>query len=113
MANDNSIPSTQSTGALAAGEYKKMLIPIAITLLVNFGINYIAREQSQAELQFETKANKEAIAVNAANVKANSDALNQIVISMARFSEAQSRIAQDLKQLQDDQRYNNQRMNQK
>lgn len=98
-------------GGLISEELKKMLVPIVITLVISFGGSWYANQQSQAELRYQTQANKEAIAVNLAAIKANSEAINQVVISMARFSEAQSRIAEDLKRLQDDQRMNNAQMN--
>lgn len=104
-------PNTNGGNGLVSNDLKKMLIPIAITLLISFGGSWYAAQQSQGEIRFKTDANKEAIAQNAANIKQLADAQNQIVIQMARFSEAQARIAEDLKQLQQDQRNNNFQMN--
>lgn len=111
----NEIHETQSPGQNGGGlispELKKMLVPFLLMLAVSFGGSWFAAQRSQDEVSFKTDANKEAIAQNAANIKQLADAQNQIVIQMARFSEAQTRIAEDLKQLQQDQRNNNFQMN--
>ena len=103
--------STPQTGDLISPELKKMLVPICVTLLLSFGGSWYASNQSQGEIRFQTQANKEAIAAQGEIIKADREALNQLVISMARFSETQTRIAQDLKDLQTEQRNNNSQMN--
>ncbi len=108
MPNDS---TSTPQGAMISSDLKKMLVPVVVTLALSLGGSWFAAQQSQSEIRFQTQANKEAIAVNAAAIKANSDALNQIVISLAKFSEAQSRLAEDVKQIQSDQRINNAQMN--
>lgn len=108
MPNDTSTPQN---AALISSDLKKMLVPIAITLVLSLGGSWFTTQQSQSEVRFQTVANKEQIAALIQADKAQSESINQIVISMARFSESQARIAADLKQLQDDQRANNAQMN--
>ena len=103
MANETT-PHNPNGGALLSSDLKKMLVIPVATMAAAFIVAWFTAQQSQSEIRFQTAANKEALAVNSAAIKANADAINQLVISMARYSEAQARIAEDMKLLQADQR---------
>lgn len=112
----NEIHETQSPkqsggGGLVSNDFKKMLVPIVITLAISFSGSWFAAQQSQRELLFKTEANKEAITSAVANIKQLAEAQSQLVTQMAVSSDNQKRIAEDLKQLQQDQRNNNFQMN--
>lgn len=60
----------------------------------------------QSHITFQTEANQKAIEVNAANIKANADAMNNFLIALTKLSEAQNRLAEDVKNMQQIQQKN-------
>ncbi len=87
-------------GALISNDLKKMLLVPVLALVGSFGVSYFTTQRSLDQLAFQVQANKEQVAANAAVAKANAEATNQLVISMARTSEALTRVASDLKEIQ-------------
>ncbi|HXG83173.1 MAG TPA: hypothetical protein VNI84_04010 [Pyrinomonadaceae bacterium] len=97
---------TPPNGTLVSNDLKKMLVVPAMTLIVAVVVAWYAAQQSQSELRFQSAANKEQIQTNAAAIKANSDAVNLLVISTARNADTMARLAEDLKEWQLEQRAN-------
>jgi hypothetical protein len=95
---------TSPNGALVSNDLKKLLIVPAMTLIIAVVVAWYAAQQSQSELRFQSAANKEQIQINAAAIKANSDAVNLLVISTARNADTMTRLAEDFKEWQLEQR---------
>ncbi len=104
MPNDTT-PSS-ANGALISNDLKKMLLVPVLALVGSFGVSYFTTQRSLDQIAFQTSANKEQIVANALAIKANADATNQLVISMARTSESLTRVASDLKEIQVEMRTN-------
>ncbi len=98
MPNDTTPHHTN--GALISNDLKKMLLVPVLALVGSFGISYFTTQRQLDQLEFNAVVNKENIAANSLAIKANAEATNQLVISMARTSEALTRVASDLKEIQ-------------
>ena len=96
----NESPENTSPPTLVSADLKKMLIVPAMTLFVAGVVAWYAAQSSLTELRFQAQTNKENIGINAGNIKSQGEAINQIVISIARISENQARIASDVKDIQ-------------
>lgn len=81
-----------------------MLVVPIITMVVTVLIAWFAAQQSQSELRYKVETLEKNENTTATERKANADAINQLVITMTKISEAQARMASDLKDLQDEQR---------
>ena len=98
MPNDTT--PLHTNGTLISNDLKKMLLVPALTLVGAFGVSYFTTQRAQDQLEFQTQANKEAAIANAAAIKTNAEAINQVVISMARTTESLTRLASDQRDLQ-------------
>jgi hypothetical protein len=103
----NDITPNHTNGALISNDLKKMLLVPVMALVGSFGVSYFTTQRQLDQLEFQAQVNKENITANAAGIKANAEATNQLVISMARTSEALTRVASDLKEIQIEMRTNN------
>lgn len=106
MPTDNPTTPANANGALISSDLKKMLLVPVLALFGSFGVSYFTTQRSLDQVDFQTQANKEQIAANAVAIKANAEATNQLVVSMARTSEALTRVAADLKEIQLEMRSN-------
>lgn len=104
---NNEIHETQSPGqqpgaGLISEDFKKMLIIPAITLILNFAYSWYASQAANGKMEYRIETLEKNEAAAQASVKANADALNQLVIQTARSAEAMSRLAQDTRDNQAD-----------
>ncbi len=90
--------------ALISGDLKKLLIVPAMTLIIAVVVAWYAAQQSQSEIRYRVETLEKNEAATQASIKAIGDAQNQIVITMARNADAITRIAEDLKAVQTEQR---------
>ncbi len=104
MPNDTTPPT--ANGALISNDLKKMLFVPVIALIGSFGISYFTTQRSIDHLAYQMQTNKEIAIANSVAIKEGAEATNQLVISQARTSEALTRVAADLKEIQIDMRNN-------
>lgn len=97
---------TASASPLISSDLKKMLIVPALTLLIAVAVAWFAAQGSQSELRFKVESLEKKDSATEASIKANTDAINQMVITMARNADAMTRLAEDLKVLTEEQRRN-------
>lgn len=111
---DNEIHNTQSAppkpGDSMGENFKKFVPSMVFGVVVILGTFFWNANSGQSQLAFQTEANRKAIEANAENIKANAETMNQFLIAITKLSEAQNRLAEDVKAIQAQQQRNTEMM---
>lgn len=89
-----------------ADNFKKFLPSAIFGVVIILGTFFWNANSGQSQLAFQTEANRKAIEQNAENTKQNAENLNQFLIALTKLSEAQNRLAEDVKAIQQQQQRN-------
>ena len=82
----------------------KKYVPAAVFAVFVILASYVwTQNNGQSQLVFQVNQNQKVIEQLAANNKANADTMNQFLIMLTKQSEAQNRLAEDLKAVQQNQ----------
>jgi hypothetical protein len=109
MANDTQNHSPAAPAPLISGDLKKMLVIPLLTMIGAVIIAWFAAQQSQNEMRFKVETLEKNDVAMQQNLKAIIEAQTQFAIAMARFSENQTRLAEDMRGIQADQRSSRQK----
>lgn len=106
MPDIHNTESSARPGDSMADNFKKFVPSMVFGIVIILGTFLWNANSGQSHIAFQVEANQKAIEQNAANIKVNAETMNNFLIAITKLSEAQNRLAEDVKSLQAQQQRN-------